>query len=87
MLFLLTKIVETIKATKPDVIVIYKDVILPNPPALVDMKDICADRAKFLALKPKKKKLKRDLRFHELSVEKFSLNPKQKFSYYFAVYS
>lgn len=60
--FLFSQNVETIKATKPDVIVIYKDVISPNPPALANMKDICADRAKYLALKPKKKKLKRDLR-------------------------
>lgn len=40
--------------------IIYRGRLLPNPPKEVSLKDICADRAKYLAMNPKKGKVKRD---------------------------
>lgn len=42
--------------------IIYQGVSLPNPPRAVNMLDIYADRVKHLAMKPKQKLLKRDMR-------------------------
>jgi hypothetical protein len=50
-----------VKNAKPYVQVIYQNVCIPNPPKDVSMLDICADRAKFLAMKPKQKKLQRNM--------------------------
>ncbi|CRK90253.1 CLUMA_CG003964, isoform A [Clunio marinus] len=53
-------LLQDIRWFKPSIKVIFKDVILPNPPKDVNMLDIYADRAKFLAMSPKKKKLQKD---------------------------
>lgn len=55
------QLLRDIKLYKPDIEVIYKGVILPNPPRPVVMLDVLADRAKALAMKPKNKILKRDM--------------------------
>lgn len=47
--------------SKSDLKIIFKGQILPNPPDPVDFKAIIIDRAKYLAMAPKKKKLKRDM--------------------------
>jgi hypothetical protein len=55
------QLLQEIHVSKPNVKVIYKSVILPNKVREVNMMDICADRAKFLAMKPKKKTAKRNM--------------------------
>lgn len=53
--------IKLIKKKKPNIEIIYRGQLLPNPPdETVSLKDICADRAKYLAKKPKKREAKRD---------------------------
>lgn len=56
------QLLKEIQETKPNIEVIFKDVILPNPPRTINMLDIYADRVKFLAMAPKKKLLRKDMR-------------------------
>ncbi|KAG5670876.1 hypothetical protein PVAND_001108 [Polypedilum vanderplanki] len=53
---------KDLKLSKPSIQVIYRGLQLPNPPREVCMLDIFSDRAKFLAMKPKQKRLRRDMR-------------------------
>ncbi|CAG9806643.1 unnamed protein product [Chironomus riparius] len=55
------EILQEVKDKKPSIHVIYQNIILPNPPRDVLMLDIYADRAKFLAMKPKSLRMKRDM--------------------------
>lgn len=55
------QLLQEIQVSKPFVKVIFKAVILPNPPLDVNMLDIFADRVKFLGMKPKKKSLQKDM--------------------------
>lgn len=53
--------VKEIKRFKPFVAVIFQNVYMPNPPRPVNILDIYADRAKFLAMSPKKEAQRRDM--------------------------
>lgn len=55
------QLLQDIKLFKKDFEVIYQGVLMPNPPRDVNMLNIYADRAKYLAMKPKKMILKRDM--------------------------
>lgn len=53
--------IEDLKRTFPEKEVIYYDKMMPNPPDPVDFQAIVIDRCKFLAMKPKKKRLRKDM--------------------------
>jgi len=57
------QLLQEVKEKKPSIHVIYQNIILPNPPRDVLMLDIYADRAKYLAMKPKILRMKRDMRY------------------------
>lgn len=54
-------LVETAKTSNPNLTIEYQDIWLKNPPEPVNFKGILMDRCKFLALKPKKAKQKRNM--------------------------
>jgi hypothetical protein len=60
-LFLRTQMAEKIMQTQADVKIVYKRQLMPNLPEPVDMKAIAVDRCKFLGMKPKRKKSKRNM--------------------------
>ena len=62
-IFFYFQLLQEVKEKKPSIHVIYQNIILPNPPRDVLMLDIYADRAKFLAMKPKSLRMKRDMRY------------------------
>lgn len=56
----LFQMVAELERFKPQVKVVFQGKILPNPAREVNLLDIFADRAKFLAMAPKKEKQRRD---------------------------
>ncbi|ETN62912.1 hypothetical protein AND_005392 [Anopheles darlingi] len=54
------KLCRLCRKRNPQKTIIYRGVLLNNPPRPVDVQEMLLDRARFLATKPKKPKLKRD---------------------------
>lgn len=52
--------IKTKKKISPNLVVIFKGVMMTNPPENVNFRNLLMDRCKFLAMKPKKKKLKKE---------------------------
>jgi hypothetical protein len=55
------KVIDKLKAKNPEVTLVYKGQLYPNPPEPVDLKSIAINRCRYLAQKPKRKKLRRDI--------------------------
>lgn len=53
----------------PDIQIIHGGVIGFYPPATVDLMALVIDRCKFLAMKPKKKKLKRNMGYFQIKLK------------------
>lgn len=53
--------ITELKLTFPEKEVEYYDQLMPNPPDPVDFRAIVIDRCKFLAMKPKKKKFRKEM--------------------------
>ena len=60
-IYYLLQMAKEIRIFKPHVKIIFQGVLMPNPPTAVNMLDIYADRAKFLAMTPKKVKQQRNM--------------------------
>ncbi|XP_050091763.1 uncharacterized protein LOC126575220 [Anopheles aquasalis] len=54
------KLCQLCRKRNPQKTIIYRGVLLSNPPRPVDVQEMLLDRARYLASKPKKPKLKRD---------------------------
>lgn len=57
------ELINKIKLWVPTLTIIYKGTLMSNPPEDVDFAPILIDRCKFLAMKPKKIKLKKNMGF------------------------
>jgi Ran GTPase-activating protein (RanGAP) involved in mRNA processing and transport len=53
--------IATIAPSCPDVKILFKGILMNNPPRPVNVKEMLFNRAKFLGMKPKRKKRKKDL--------------------------
>jgi Ran GTPase-activating protein (RanGAP) involved in mRNA processing and transport len=63
------KVIVKLKQKNPTANLIYKDRLYPNPPEPVDLKSIAINRCRYLAQKPKRKKLRRDIGHFMLQLE------------------
>ena len=52
---------KAIVQNDPEVKILFKGILMNNPPVPVNVKEMLLDRAKYVAMKPKRKKLRKDL--------------------------